>query len=168
MKLAIQRILTALHHLEDGILVSLLLTMIVLAFTQIALRNGFDTGLSWGDTLLRVMVLWIALLGAMVATRQRQHINIDVVSRFLPVMAQRVTQVASSLFAALICAILAKYTFNFVQMEYDSPSIAFANVPTWLCESIMPISFCIMSVRYFLFAVQDAFWGLAITMEAPQ
>ena len=164
MKLVIQRVLYVVHRLEDSILVALLLAMIVLAVTQIALRNGFDTGITWADALLRVMVLWIALLGAMVASRERQHISIDVISRFLPKMAQRATQVLSSIFAAVICFILAKYSFNFVQMEYEAPS----NVPTWLCESIMPISFAIMSLRYFLFAVQDAFWGLAIQTESPQ
>ncbi|MBK6758569.1 MAG: hypothetical protein IPG70_13625 [Moraxellaceae bacterium] len=67
MKLVIQRVLYVVHRLEDSILVALLLAMIVLAVTQIALRNGFDTGITWADALLRVMVLWIALLGAMVA-----------------------------------------------------------------------------------------------------
>jgi hypothetical protein len=38
--------------LEDSILVALLLAMIVLAVTQIALRNGFDTGITWADALL--------------------------------------------------------------------------------------------------------------------
>lgn len=168
MKLVIQRMLYVVHRLEDSILVALLLAMIVLAVTQIALRNGFDTGITWADALLRVMVLWIALLGAMVASRERQHINIDVISRFLPKTAQRVTHALSSIFAAVICLILARYSFNFVQMEYEAPSMAFANVPTWMCQSIMPISFAIMSLRYFLFAVQDAFWGLAIQTESPQ
>lgn len=62
MKLVIQRVLYVVHRLEDSILVALLLAMIVLAVTQIALRNGFDTGITWADALLRVMVLWIALL----------------------------------------------------------------------------------------------------------
>lgn len=151
----ISRVLRWLHRLEDSLLVIFLLAMIVLAFMQIVLRNGFDTGFAWADSLLRVMVLWIALLGAMVATRERQHINIDIITRFLPEYAQRVVQVLTAIFASVVCAILAKYTYSFVQMEYQSPSMAFAQVPTWLCESIMPISFAVMSLRYCLFALQD-------------
>lgn len=75
---------------------------------------------------------------------------------FLPAYAQRIAQVSTAIFASLVCAILAKYTYNFVQMEFQAPSMAFAQVPTWLCESIMPISFSIMSLRYCLFALQDA------------
>jgi TRAP-type C4-dicarboxylate transport system permease small subunit len=163
----LERGLWGLHRLEDGILVVLLATMIVLAFMQIVLRNGFDTGFTWADSLLRVMVLWIALIGAMVASRQRQHINIDVISRFLPATARRISQVVTSLFAAGICLILARYTFSFVQMEYESPSMAFAHVPTWVCESIMPISFTIMTLRYVLYAVQDAFFPSLVKLESP-
>jgi TRAP-type C4-dicarboxylate transport system permease small subunit len=58
--------------------------MISLAFAQIVLRNGFDGGIVWADSLLRIMVLWIALIGAVVASRDQRHINIDLISRFLP------------------------------------------------------------------------------------
>jgi len=82
MKKNIRTLLMLVHRLEDGVLVALLLTMISLAVSQIVLRNGFDTGITWADSLLRVLVLWIALIGALVATRQQQHINIDLISRF--------------------------------------------------------------------------------------
>jgi TRAP-type C4-dicarboxylate transport system permease small subunit len=51
------------------LLVLLLLAMISLAFAQIVLRNGFDGGIIWADSLLRIMVLWIALIGAVVASQ---------------------------------------------------------------------------------------------------
>ena len=56
-------------RLEEGILIFLLVSMIILSFTQIVLRNLFETGLIWIDPLVRQMLLWITLVGAMVATR---------------------------------------------------------------------------------------------------
>jgi TRAP-type C4-dicarboxylate transport system permease small subunit len=52
-----------LHRAEDALLVVLLSTMIVLAGTQIILRNFLDSGFVWIDPLLRVLVLWLGLLG---------------------------------------------------------------------------------------------------------
>jgi TRAP-type C4-dicarboxylate transport system permease small subunit len=156
MSRLLQQSLKLIHRLEDGLLVGFLLTMICLAFTQIVLRNGFETGIVWADALLRILVMWIALLGAMVATRERQHINVDVITRFLSKRMRRIAHTASAAFACVVCAVLAIYTFSFVQMEYESPSMAFAQVPTWACESIMPISFAIMSLRYGIFSLQDA------------
>lgn len=148
MKKALQALLRMIHRLEDGVLVSLLLTMIALAVSQIVLRNAFDTGITWADSLLRILVLWIALIGALVATRQQQHINIDLISRFLPVTAKRFVSAIVALFSAAVCAMLAYYCFDFVKMEYEAPAMAFANIPTWWCESIMPIGFALMAIRF--------------------
>ena len=77
------RLGTVLHRIEDGILVAILSLMIGLAALQIVLRNFFGAGIVWGDMLVRVLVLWIGLVGAMVAARQNKHISIDLVIRYL-------------------------------------------------------------------------------------
>ncbi|MDF2444809.1 MAG: C4-dicarboxylate transporter permease [Moraxellaceae bacterium] len=145
--------LRVLHWLEDGLLVGLLLTMVGLAVLQIVLRNGFDGGFLWAESFLRVLVLWIGLAGAMAASREHRHISIDILGRFLPTPAAKVVAVFNALFTAGICAALAWYTFDFVKMEYEAPVMAFANVPTWVCESIMPIAFTVIALRYLLLAV---------------
>lgn len=148
MKKALNMLLMVIHRLEDSILVGLLLTMIGLAVSQIVLRNVFDTGITWADSLLRILVLWIALIGALVATRQQQHINIDVISKFLPATTKRLVAASVALFSAGVCSMLAYYCFDFVRMEYEAPVMAFANIPTWWCESIMPIGFALMAIRF--------------------
>lgn len=160
MKHVLSRALKLIHRVEEMLLVGLLLSMIGLAFTQIVLRNGFDGGIIWADSLLRIMVLWIALIGAVVASRDQRHINIDVISRFLPPLGKRIAATIASLFTTVICAILAWSCLDFVQMEYESPSPAFANVPTWWCESIMPVAFVLIALRYFIHGLQFAFVGL--------
>jgi TRAP-type C4-dicarboxylate transport system permease small subunit len=162
MKQALERLLWAVHRFEDMVLVLLLLGMIMLAFTQIVLRNGFDGGFLWADALLRVLVLWIALLGAMVASREQRHINIDLISRFLSPAGKRVAGVVAAAFTSAICAALAWYCLDFVRMEYESPSPAFASVPTWVCESIMPFAFALIAVRYLVHCLRIAFVGLPV------
>jgi TRAP-type C4-dicarboxylate transport system permease small subunit len=154
MRARLDRVLWWLHRLEDGILVMLLLTMVLLAVAQIIMRNGFDGGLLWMDPLLRILVLWIALFGALVGSREQRHVSIDLVSRFLPPLLKRFAHVLTALFTAGICGALAYYSFDYVQMEHESPTIAFASVPTWLCESIMPFSFSLISLRYVIHAVK--------------
>ncbi len=69
---------------EDAVLVVILSGMILLAAGQIVLRNFFDIGFIWSDEALRMMVLWLAVAGAVAASRNDKHINIDVLDRFLP------------------------------------------------------------------------------------
>ena len=46
-----------LLRLEDGVLVGLLLLLISIAVLQILLRNLFDSGVYWGDFLVRILLL---------------------------------------------------------------------------------------------------------------
>lgn len=138
----------------------LLLSMILLATGQIIMRNFWDTGLPWSDPLLRIMVLWLGLLGAMAASRNHEHISIDVLSRFLPPRWQRISRMVTDLFSAIICTIIAYYATEFVLMEREDGMIAFANIPAWVCVSIIPIGFGVMALRFLL--------SFTMTLWAPQ
>lgn len=149
----IGRITSALRTLESSLLALLLSTMIGVAAYQVIARNLFDTGLVWGDGLVRVLVLWVTLVGAMVASRQDEHIRLDLVARFLDVRWNRVLRRLTSAFTAAICGLFAWHSARFVWIDYQDGVTAFASVPAWLCEAIMPIGAGIMGLRYLLHTV---------------
>ena len=144
-----------LYRIEDGILVGLLLLMIGLAVTQIFLRNLFDSGIVWSDILVRILVLWVGLLGAMVASRQGNHINVDILDRYLPERAKPYVSIVVQLFTALICTVAAYFSLLFVQIEYADGGMAFAKVPAWVCEAIIPFAFGVIAVRYFTLSFEN-------------
>ena len=149
------RILTVLCRIEDGILVALLALMITLAAVQILLRNFFGAGIVWGDVLVRVLVLWIGLIGSMIATRQNKHISIDLVARYLPTGFDLPVKAVVQLFAAGVCALAAFYSFVFVYAEYFDGGRAFGQVPVWVCEAIMPLAFAVMALRYLMLSLMS-------------
>jgi len=149
----VERAQMIIYRVEDSILVGLLLLMITLAVLQIFLRNLFDSGIVWSDVLVRILVLWVGLVGAMVASRQGNHINIDIMERFLPERAKIVVNFIVELFTAFICAIVAYYSLQFVQMEFADGGMAFAKVPVWLCEAIIPFAFVVIAIRYILLSI---------------
>jgi C4-dicarboxylate transporter DctQ subunit len=147
------KIFRLIHGLEDGIMVLLLVTMILLAFGQIILRNVFDTGFIWLDPMLRVMVLWIGLLGAMVATRVDKHIRIDVLTRLLPPKLRILSHALTLVFAAIISGIIAWHSYLFVMSEMEYGGNAFSGIPAWTLETIIPFSFAVMTLRFGLEAL---------------
>lgn len=147
----LNRTIAAATAVEDSLLVILLVTMIGLAGVQIGLRNIWDTGMAWGDPLLRVMVLWVGLLGAMAATRDDNHITIDVLSRFLPQRASIASRLVTDLFTAAVCSLFAYHGARFVLMDKAAGTLAFGMVPAWACELVIPFGFGIIAVRYLLF-----------------
>ena len=151
----VAKALRILHVVEDSVLVAALITMLSVAIMQILLRNFSDGGFLWAESLLRILVLWVAMLGALVATREKHHISIDAVTRFLPNIWKRIVSLINNLVAAVICAIVAWYGVEFVGYEYEDRTIAFADVPTWICQSILPFGFGGMSLRFFSSGISE-------------
>ena len=130
------KIFRILHYIEDLTLVLAVLGILCLAVGQIVMRN--------------FLVLWIAMLGALIAARRNDHINIDAINRFLPVRGRQTIFVLTNFASAGICLIVAYYGVEFVSYEFEDNTIAFANVPTWVCQAILPIGFFLMGTRFFL------------------
>lgn len=151
---AIDNALAFLRRLEDGILVSLLILMIGMAAGQVVLRNFFDSGLYWSDSLVRVAVLWVALVGAMVASRDDSHIRIDLVSRLVSPAYKHWVERLTRLFTFLVLCLFTWGSGSFVYYEYVDEAIAFGDVPAWILEIIMPIGGGVMAVRYLLLAIK--------------
>lgn len=154
-KTPFQRVVHFLHTIEDFIMITLLLAMIMMAVLQIFLRNLFSTGIFWGDGLVRVLVLWIGLMGGMIASRSDNHISIDVISRYLPIRIKRISNLIVNAFTMIICGIMAYYSYLFVLDEKQSQMVAFAKVPAWICESIIPFAFMVISIRYLILIVEN-------------
>ena len=147
---ALSRVARSLHLLEDAALILALLVMLSMALLQIIMRNFFDSGFLWAESFLRVLVLWIAMLGAMVATRERNHINIDLISRFAKSDLMTWVSILTLLFSALVCAVSAFYAVSYIQYEFEDRTIAFGVVPVWICQSIVPVGFGIMALRFLM------------------
>jgi TRAP-type C4-dicarboxylate transport system permease small subunit len=147
-----ERALQGLHKFEVVLLASILIAMVLVATTQILLRNFFDTGLIWADPLLRAMLLWLGLLGAVVASHDNKHISIDLLSRYAPQDWQRWIRMTTSLFTALVCLIVAYHSGRFVfdEYSYQTPSSIATTVPAWIVEVIIPAAFTLIALRYFL------------------
>jgi TRAP-type C4-dicarboxylate transport system permease small subunit len=142
-----------LERIETGLIAVLVLAMVVLAGAQIVLRNFFDSGLAWADPLLRAMVLWAAMLGALAAARDDKHIGIDFVAHFVHGRTRRVLRAISLLFAAGIAAGMAWYGVGLVGLDYGGTN-AIAGIPNWCIEAIIPAGFALMALRLALRAFQ--------------
>jgi len=150
-----ERAIGLLQRLEDTLLAVLLGAMVVLASLQIALRSFFDAGLGWGDPLLRAGVLWIGLLGALAASRDGRHIQIDVLSHLLPERWLAGVRVATSGVTIAVCALIAWHASRFLASEIEFGSEAFSGIPAWTLEIVIPVSFAAIALRYLRLAATD-------------
>lgn len=150
-----RRLARWLNYLEDGLIVLILLMMIGLAVYQIVLRNVFSSSLVWVEPLLQNAVLWIGLLGAMIASRRDEHIRIDLINTWLKPAARRWLAMAVDLFTCAVCAVVAWYSMLFLFEEMRQGGYAFPGVPSWVLQSMIPIGFSVISVRYLIMFFLD-------------
>jgi len=144
-------------YAEDALLLIILIGMILLAGSQIFLRNFFDYSLFWGDEMLRLMVLWITIAGGLAASRMDKHISIEVLDRFLPAKAQLATKIIIDFFTASVCGLFAWHSARFVLSSYEYGDTLMANTPAWMLQIILPIGFGLMAYRHLVLALKRPF-----------
>ena len=145
--------------LENVALVTLLSGLMLLAVGQIVLRELFDTGIIWADELVRLIVLWLAMMGAIAACREDRHIRIDAITHLFPDRIIDVIRIVVDVFAAAVCGVIAWHAYRYLQIEIEYADTVLVDTPAWIAHIVMPVSFAVLSYR-FLVAVIKKIVGL--------
>jgi TRAP-type C4-dicarboxylate transport system permease small subunit len=139
-----------LASLERAFVVLLLTGLLSLGLLQVIARNVLASGLFWADELLQHIVLWLGFLGASLATRERRHLSIDVLSHFLPVRWQLWLGLLVNTAALVLCTLLVQAAWGLVRSEYTAGTMLSFGVPSWLAQSIIPLGFVAIDLRFTL------------------
>ena len=157
--------IAVLRRLETALVCVLLLSMVGVAALRIVVRVGrLKLDIMWSDAYLKHSVLWITVLGAALATRDRNHVNIDVVGRLLKGRWRAGCQALTDLFAAVVCGVVAWACYVFVLSQqqafaaksFSTAGTIFGSVPAWYAQAVMPVAFALMTVRFLVQTVEDA------------
>ena len=142
---------------ENTALVVLLGTLVLLAVGQIVLREVFETGFFRADELIKLLVLWLAMVGSIAATRDDRHIRIDALSHLLPAKAVVAIRLFVDVFAAVVCGVIAWQAWRYLQLEIEFEDTVLLNVPAWMAHGIVPAAFALMSYRFVVSVIRELF-----------
>jgi TRAP-type C4-dicarboxylate transport system permease small subunit len=133
----------------------------------VVLRNFFSIGVNWSDGLIRLVVLWLALLGTLAASREGRHLTMGAVTRWLPQRLQTGAGVTADLFAATFCSLLARYAVSFVADSREFGDSLLNVVPAWWLQAPLPVAFALSAWQFLVRAVLRALHRLPAPREAP-
>ena len=150
----LKKINDSIAALEEWFLVVIIISMVLLSFLQVVLRNVLGQGILWGDPLLRHLVLWVGFIGASLATRSEKHINMDVFGRLLSSKSKLIVQIIINLFAVSVTWFLTYAAWNFVLEEKKFGDTLFGNLPVWYFQIIIPIGFLLMCLRFLFITIE--------------
>ena len=168
---------------EAAIAAFVLLLMIFLAALQALLHNlasGLEmtwandalTQFDWIDQFLQKGTLWLAFLGASLATHADRHIAIDALPRVLPGRLRLLTKAIVSLAAAATSYFLARVFFSAVRitalerpLEYEVLS---TDGPVHLCDAaIADVASAELSRPELFCAIRRGLTALGVQTETP-
>ena len=93
-----------------------------------------------------ISVLWVALLGASVATRENRHISIDLLRADWGRKAWPGSGRPSIFFSAFVCFLLIHPALRFVQEEYQVGKTLALGIPIWVSQSILPVMLTVIGL----------------------
>ncbi len=141
--------LAALRKLESFAAASFLIGAAALPVTELLLRNLFEIGIP-GATAIRVnMTLWVGFLGAMLASQRGQHLRISAGHDVLPARARPWVAGFVGMVCTAVGAGLTWGAYDFVAVETWS-QVTVGGMPIWVVETIFPLAFAVMTLRFIL------------------
>ena len=106
--------------------------------------------LTWADESQRLLLLWLALLGAMAASRDRKQLRIDLASRYLKGFPRNALEAFADLLTAAVAGVISWHALSFVRETYSFGDTLLDQIPAWIVQSILPVAFLVIALRHFL------------------
>ncbi len=152
------KLIKTVSSLEEGInrvvlilMSSTFLIMLTLAVLQVIMRK-FLMGWVWVDSLNRTLVVWVSLMGAILATREDRHITTEVVVHFLPKTSRLKTffSLAVCVFLIFILSVTTFYAWQFYldSVAFDSATEIMPGLSKATMDIIYPVGFFFIGLNY--------------------
>lgn len=137
-----------LYRLEEWLLAALLCAMTVLAFVQVVLRYGFNSGLLWALEANFYLFGWLVLLGISYGVRVRAHIGVDALVRLLPIPIRRaVGLLVTALAITYTCLMLYGSWVYIARLRLMGVEAEDIPVERWILSSCLLIGFALLLYR---------------------
>ncbi len=150
------RIINESLAIAEGFLVSaLLFFMILLAFLQVIMRDLFNHGLPWADTVVKHLVLWVGFVGATLAAKLEQNLTLEVLTKYLPERVKLISLASVKVFGSVICYFLFAASLRFLADERSTGELFLDLFPSWWVLIIIPITFLVIPFHFLVNFIQE-------------
>jgi C4-dicarboxylate transporter, DctM subunit len=121
--------------------------MAVLPLLDMGSRWIAGTGVPAARPLVQHLMLWVALLGAGLATREGRLLALATPQLIRRPGTRRVLNVVTGMFLAAACALLFRSALALVAMEREAGTRLVLGIPVWVAQAIMPVGFAVIGLR---------------------
>ena len=147
---ALLRAVGLARNVESLVACLAILAMGILPVAQMALRP-FGISIPGSHSFVQHLTLWVAFVGAMIASREKRHLTLSTGLKILPENLSRYGDLLATAAATAVSAGLAWASLQFVRTEYDFPLASTGMwLPVWVLEAVLPLAFAVITARFVL------------------
>jgi C4-dicarboxylate transporter DctM subunit len=154
----------AVRHVEHGFLIFALVAAAALPLAD-TLGRPFGFAVPAGAEYLQQVVLWLAFLGGLVATREHRHLSLSTAELFGEGRVRRIGRVLAAAVSAATVGILTYAAVGLVLANREEGRTLMGGVPVWILELVMPATLGLMALR-FAWAASKGWLGRVIALAA--
>ena len=121
---AIKKLNSAFLFLIKIVLIIFGTVMTVLVITNVILRYGFNSGLTWSEEASRFLFIWTTFLGAILGESKGAHMRLDFIVDAFPGVSRKIVQVLALLVVLFLACLLVKGGMEVVTTTWKMPTSA--------------------------------------------
>jgi TRAP-type C4-dicarboxylate transport system permease small subunit len=156
-----------LEMLEKCLVIFSFSLMLFFSFVNVILRtlytrfdlnwaNSVMSHIDWSEPFARLMVLWVAFLGASLLTRENRHIRIDIMGHLLSPALNMIREIILSAGCVIICLIMISASIGYIKVEMEFSTGSFLGIPLWVYQLVIPFGFAAMCFRFITNGIKQA------------
>lgn len=115
-----------------------LVTILLGAVTAGVVFRAINQPLSWTDEICGFLMVWLACLGWMIATRHGSHIRIRLLLDKLPDAAWRGTEVLIQIVVGSLGVVVAWKSIHLIQVNTDIEAMSLPVSVAWMYAPLLP------------------------------
>lgn len=144
-----------IYFFEKWLIVLITILMTLVIFFDFLGRYIFSQSITWAGSAGSYLMFWLGLIGASMATKNEKHLRANIINKILPSQISKYL-ISFSYFLAMIFCII----FTYLSFIYTLDSFKFGdisnvlNIPLWIVQIILPISFLIMTYRFGFYSLK--------------
>ena len=131
----------------ERLLALVLIGAVLLNFANVVGRYGFGVGLSAADELQTYSMVYMAFLGAALASWRGLHLRMDVLLTRFPPICRRIVGVAEILLVIVLGGLVTWVALQYVGQMYSLGALSqTAQIPMWIPHAAIAAGFGLMVV----------------------
>jgi len=138
------------NNLEEYMVITLLILMVILTFSQVVMRYIFQNSLAWSEELARYLFVWLVWIGASYAAKESKHLKIEAFINLLSEKAKRKLRfLALIIFFAFSVYFAWQGSILIIKLFIARGVSPAMRIPMYYAYASIPVGSGLMAVRLF-------------------